>query len=99
MFKSCKFRQKRINAGGYVLVRANTSSEFIVEQCANQVFSSFFGRAVPSTSVYAAVCRKEDGDVVIVVSSERTGQILLEYDRRWEIETRVRQPEDAPVQA
>jgi len=38
-------------------------------------------------SVFVAVCRKEDGDNVIVVSSERSGQILLEYSRRWQIET------------
>jgi len=38
-------------------------------------------------SVFVAVCRKADGDQVIVVSSERSGQILLEYTRRWEIET------------
>jgi len=38
-------------------------------------------------SVFVAVCRKEDGDAVIVVSSERTRQILREYGRRWEIET------------
>lgn len=38
-------------------------------------------------SVFVAVCRKEDGDNVIVVSSERSGRILLEYGRRWQIET------------
>lgn len=38
-------------------------------------------------SVFVAVCRKADGDNVIVVSSERSGQILLEYSRRWQIET------------
>ncbi len=38
-------------------------------------------------SVFVAVCRKADGDNVIVVSSERNGQILLEYSRRWQIET------------
>ncbi len=38
-------------------------------------------------SVFVAVCRKEDGDNVIVVSSERTGRILLEYSQRWQIET------------
>ena len=38
-------------------------------------------------SVFVAVCRKACGDNVIVVSSERSGQILLEYSRRWEIET------------
>lgn len=34
-----------------------------------------------------AVCRKEDGEAVIVVSSERSGQILKEYGARWQIET------------
>lgn len=37
--------------------------------------------------VFVAVCRKKDGEAVIVISSERSGQILLEYGRRWEIET------------
>jgi transposase len=37
--------------------------------------------------VFVAVCRKADGDNVIVVSSERTGRILLEYGQRWQIET------------
>lgn len=44
-------------------------------------------RRLWSQSVYVAVCRKEDGDAVIVISSERSGKILLEYGRRWEIET------------
>jgi transposase len=38
-------------------------------------------------SVFVAVCRKADGDNVIIVSSERSGQILLEYGQRWQIET------------
>ena len=38
-------------------------------------------------SVFVAVCRKACGDNVIVVSSQRSGQILLEYSRRWQIET------------
>ena len=38
-------------------------------------------------SVFVAVCRKACGDHVIVVSSERSGQILLEYSQRWQIET------------
>jgi hypothetical protein len=38
-------------------------------------------------SVFVAVCRKADGDNVIVVSSERSGEILLEYGQRWQIET------------
>lgn len=37
--------------------------------------------------VFVAVCRKAGGEAVIVISNERTGQILLEYGRRWEIET------------
>jgi hypothetical protein len=44
-------------------------------------------RRLWNQSVFVAVCRKADGDNVIVVSSERTGQILLEYSRRWQIET------------
>jgi len=38
-------------------------------------------------SVFVAVCRAASGDNVIVVSSERTGRILLEYGQRWQIET------------
>lgn len=37
--------------------------------------------------VSVAVCRKEDGDNVIVISSEQSGKILLEYGERWKIET------------
>lgn len=37
--------------------------------------------------VYVAVCRKEDGDQVLVISSEESGKILLEYGERWKIET------------
>lgn len=38
-------------------------------------------------SVYIAVCRKEDGDQVLVIASEQSGKILLEYGERWKIET------------
>ncbi len=38
-------------------------------------------------SVYVAVCKKEDGDQVLVISSEQSGKILLEYAQRWKIET------------
>ena len=44
-------------------------------------------RRLWNQSVFVAVCRKEDGDNVIVVSSERTEQILFEYSQRWQIET------------
>jgi hypothetical protein len=44
-------------------------------------------RKLWNQSVFVAVCRKADGDAVIVISSERSGKILLEYGRRWEIET------------
>lgn len=37
--------------------------------------------------VFVAVCRKADGDNVIVISSEQSGRILLEYGMRWQIET------------
>ena len=37
--------------------------------------------------VYVAVCKKEDGDHVLVISNERSGKILLEYGERWKIET------------
>ena len=38
-------------------------------------------------AVFVAVCRKADGDNVIVISSEQSGRILLEYGERWQIET------------
>lgn len=38
-------------------------------------------------TVFVAVCRKADGDHVIVISSEQSGRILLEYGERWQIET------------
>ncbi len=44
-------------------------------------------RKLWNTAVFVAVCRKEDGDAVIVISSQRSGQILLEYGIRWQIET------------
>ncbi len=33
-----------------------------------------------------AACRKADGDQVIVISSEMSDRILLEYGERWKIE-------------
>jgi len=44
-------------------------------------------RKLWNQSVFVAVCRKADGDNVIVISSERSGQILIEYGQRWHIET------------
>jgi transposase len=44
-------------------------------------------RKLWSNSVYVAVCKKEDGDNVLVISSEESGKILLEYGERWKIET------------
>ena len=38
-------------------------------------------------SVFLAVCRKANGDNEIVISSERSGRILIEYGMRWQIET------------
>jgi len=37
--------------------------------------------------VYVAVCRKPDGNNVLVISNEQSGQILKEYGERWKIET------------
>lgn len=37
--------------------------------------------------VFVAVCRKADSDHVIVISSEQSGRLLLEYGERWQIET------------
>jgi hypothetical protein len=44
-------------------------------------------RQLWNQSVFVAVCRKDDGDNVIVISSEKSGKILLEYGERWKIET------------
>lgn len=44
-------------------------------------------RRLWNQAVFVAVCRKADGDNVLVISSERSGQILLEYGMRWQIET------------
>ena len=44
-------------------------------------------RKLWNQTVFVAVCRKADGDNVIVISSERSGRILLEYGMRWQIET------------
>jgi len=44
-------------------------------------------RRLWNQAVFVAACRKEDGDNVIVISSEASGRILLEYGERWQIET------------
>jgi hypothetical protein len=44
-------------------------------------------RKLWNQTVFVAVCRKADGDNVIVISSEQSGRILLEYGERWRIET------------
>ncbi len=44
-------------------------------------------RKLWNNEVYAAVCKKEDGDNVLVIASEQSGKILLEYGERWKIET------------
>lgn len=44
-------------------------------------------RKLWNQQVYVAVCRKEGGDNVLVISSEGSGKILLEYGERWKIET------------
>lgn len=44
-------------------------------------------RRLWNQKVFAAASRKADGDNVIVISSERSGRILLEYGERWQIET------------
>ena len=44
-------------------------------------------RKLWNQAVFVAVCRKADGDNVIVISSEQSGRILLEYGERWRIET------------
>jgi len=44
-------------------------------------------RKLWNQAVFVAVCRKADGDNVIVIASEQSGRILLEYGERWRIET------------
>lgn len=44
-------------------------------------------RKLWNQSVFVAVCRKADGDKVLVIASEQSGKILLEYGERWKIET------------
>lgn len=44
-------------------------------------------RVLWAQAVFVAVCRKEDGDNVLVIASEQSGRILLEYGERWKIET------------
>lgn len=44
-------------------------------------------RRLWNKEVFAAVCRKADGDHVVVISDEQSGKILLEYGDRWKIET------------
>ncbi|MEZ5428896.1 MAG: IS4 family transposase [Pyrinomonadaceae bacterium] len=44
-------------------------------------------RRLWTEAVFVAVCRKADGDQVLVISSEQSGRILLEYGERWKIET------------
>ncbi len=44
-------------------------------------------RKLWNMAVFVAVCRKADGDHVIVISSEASGRILQEYGMRWQIET------------
>lgn len=38
-------------------------------------------------TVFVGVARKDDGEQVIVISSEQSGRILVEYGMRWKIET------------
>ena len=44
-------------------------------------------RRLWTQTVYVAVCRKPDGNNVVVISNEASGQILKEYGERWKIET------------
>ncbi len=44
-------------------------------------------RTLWNQAVFVAVCRKADGDNVLVISSEASGRILQEYGMRWQIET------------
>lgn len=44
-------------------------------------------RSLWGRKVYAAICKKQDGDQVLIIASEQSGKILLEYGERWKIET------------
>ena len=44
-------------------------------------------RLLWNQAVFVAVCRKPDGDNVLVIWNEQSGRILLEYGERWKIET------------
>ncbi len=44
-------------------------------------------RKLWNQTVFVAVCKKETGDHVLVISNEQSGKILLEYGERWKIET------------
>ena len=44
-------------------------------------------RRLWAQAVYLAVCRKADGNHVLVISNEQSGKILKEYGERWKIET------------
>ncbi len=44
-------------------------------------------RKLWNQAVFVAACCKADGDHVIVIASERSGKVLLEYGMRWQIET------------
>jgi hypothetical protein len=44
-------------------------------------------RSLWGQAVFVAVCRKAGADQVLIISSEQSGKILLEYGERWKIET------------
>ena len=55
-------------------------------------------RKYGGVKVYVEVERGRDTkESVIVIASEKSGQILLEYKRRWAIETRVSEPEKSRI--
>lgn len=59
----------------------------LADKSAIGVKRSAFIRSLWNKADYVAVCKTEDGDNVLVISSERSGKILLEYGQRWQIET------------
>jgi hypothetical protein len=46
LIKSSKFEKGEFQLNGYLLIRANTKSEFIVESSANQVSGAFSGGGI-----------------------------------------------------
>lgn len=80
----------RINAS-YQITNARGKLVAAAQLCRSLKFGArhtFRGcRRLWEYEVYVAACRKENGDHVIVISSQASGRILADYTERWQIET------------